>query len=78
MSKADLKTDIINRIKNLEDDSIIKQIQRLLDFEFEEGIYELSEEQTQRLMEAREEYSSGKILSEKEANSEIEKWLNSK
>lgn len=76
MSTADLKTDLINRIKNLEDDSIIEQIQRLLDFEFEEGIYELSEEQTQRIMEAREEYAAGKILSEKKANSEIEKWLN--
>ncbi|MEO6683246.1 MAG: hypothetical protein ABIN48_10550 [Ginsengibacter sp.] len=78
MSTADIKKDLINRINNLEDDSIIEQIQLLLDFEFEEGIYKLSEEQTQRIMEAREEYSEGKILSEKKANSEIEKWLNSK
>ena len=76
MATADLKTDLINRINNLEDDSIIEQIQRLLDFEFEESIYELSEEQTQRIMEAREEYSAGKILSEKKANSEIEIWMN--
>ncbi len=78
MSTADLKIDLINRITNLKDDSIIEQIQRMLDFEFEEGIYKLSEEQTQRIMEAREEYASGKTLSEKEANSEIKKWLDSK
>ena len=78
MATADLKTDLINRITNLEDDAFIEQIQRLLDFEFEEGIYKLSEKQSQRIMEAREEYSVGKILSEKNANSEIEKWLNSK
>ena len=78
MSTADLKTDLINRIINLKDDYIIDQIQRMLDFEFEDGVYKLSEEQTQRIMEAREEYASGKTLSEKEANSEIEKWLNSK
>ena len=78
MSTADLKIELINRITNLKDDSIIEQIQRMLDFEVEEGIYKLSEEQTQRIMEAREEYSAGKILSEKKANSEIEKWLNSK
>ena len=78
MSSTDLKIDLINRITNLKDDSIIEQIQRMLDFEVEEGIYKLSEKQTQRIMEAREEYSAGKILSEKEANSEIERWLDSK
>ena len=78
MSTADLKIELINRITNLKDDSLFEQIQRMLDFEVEEGIYKLSEEQTQRIMEAREEYSAGKILSEKKANSEIEKWLNSK
>ena len=68
MSTADLKIELINRIINLKDDSIIEHIQRMLDFEFEEGIYKLSEEQTQRILEAREEYSAGKILSEKKAN----------
>ena len=76
MSSTDLKIDLINRITNLKDDAIIEQIQQLLDFEFEDGVYKLSEEQTQRIMEAREEYSAGKILSEIKANSEIEIWMN--
>lgn len=76
MSSAELKLNIINQIANLKNIAVIEQIQRLLDFELQEDTYKLSEEQEQRVFEAREEYSKGKILSDKQANSEIDKWLN--
>lgn len=78
MSTAELKLDIINRITNLKDIYLIEQIQRLLDFELENATYSLSEEQEQRLSEAREEFSQGKVLSEVQANADIEKWLDEK
>ncbi|HMR17928.1 MAG TPA: hypothetical protein PKA53_01395 [Sphingobacterium sp.] len=78
MSTAELKIDIINRITNLKDAYLVEQIQRLLDFELEDIPYSLSKEQKQRINEAREEFSQGKVLSEAQANSDIEKWLDEK
>lgn len=74
MSTAELKLDIINRIANLKESYIIEEIQKLLDFELDKDVYQLSDEQRKRLIEAK----TDKILTEAEANSEIEKWLNEK
>ena len=74
MSTAELKSDIINRIKNLKDSNIIEEIKQLLDFELDNGIFKLSAAQKQRLIEA----ESDNVLSEEEANNDIEKWLNEK
>jgi len=74
MNTDELKLDIINRITNLKEAYIIEEIKKLLDFESEEGVYQLSDEQKKRLTEAK----TDKVLTEAEANSEIEKWLNEK
>ena len=74
MSTAELKSGIINRIKNLKDSNIIEEIKQLLDFELDNGIFKLSAAQKQRLIEA----ESDNVLSEEEANNDIEKWLNEK
>ncbi len=74
MSTAELKLDIINRITNLKEAHIIEEIKNLLDFELDKSVYHLSVEQRKRLTEAK----ADKILTETDANSEIEKWLNEK
>jgi len=74
MNTDELKLDIIKRITSLKESYIIEEIQKLLDFELDEGVYQLSEEQKNRLIEAK----SDKILTEEEANREIEEWLNEK
>ena len=58
--------------------NIIEQINNLLDFESESGIYTLTDEQIVRVEEAKDEYKNSSIISEKVANQEIEKWLNEK
>ncbi|MCI3936371.1 hypothetical protein MQX03_04120 [Chryseobacterium aahli] len=77
-SELQIKLDIINKITELKDVRIIKQLQRFLDFELDKEIYQLSEEQSSRIEEARKEYAQSKILTEEEANQEIEQWLNEK
>jgi hypothetical protein len=69
MGTAELKLDIINRIANLKETYIIEEIKRILDFE--EEAYKVNDEQRKRLAEAK----TDKVLTEAEANSEIEKWL---
>lgn len=76
MSTDKLKSSVINRIANLKESDVIEQIQRLLDFELEENAYQLSASQNQRISEAKQEYSNGAVLSEKQANADIGKWLN--
>lgn len=78
MSTAELKINIINRISNLEDDAVIEKIKRLLDFELENKIYQLSDDQLNRIQEAKNEYAKGKIVSNEQANKDIEQWLNEK
>lgn len=74
MSNAELKLDIINRIANLKELHIIEDIKKLLDFELEKKVYKVSDTQRRRLTEAK----SDKILTETEANTQIEEWLNEK
>lgn len=71
MSTAEVKLDIINRITNLKEAYIIDEIKRILDFELDEGAYRISPQQRKRLTEAR----TDKVLTDAEANSDIERWL---
>ena len=74
MSTAEIKLDLINKITNLKETRIIEEIQKFLGFELDEGIFEVSALQKERLAEAKNDI----ILSEDDANNEIEKWLQEK
>lgn len=74
MSTAELKLDIINRIANLKELYIIEEIKKLLDFELDDSVYQISDAQRKRLTEAK----TDKVLTESQANKEIEEWLNDK
>ncbi|MCB9202053.1 MAG: hypothetical protein H6604_03260 [Flavobacteriales bacterium] len=74
MSTAELKIDLINKITKIKEDWIIKEIKKLLEFETDTTIFSLSTKQKKRIIEAQNDNT----LTEKQANSEIEKWLNEK
>ena len=78
MNTEELKKLTIEKMSNLNDINIIEQINNLLDFESESGIYTLTDKQIVRVEEAKDEYKNSSIISEKVANQEIEKWLNEK
>lgn len=78
MSTAELKIDVISRIANIKESEIIEEIRNLLDFELSKEAYQLTPQQKQRVSEAKTEYLSGEILSEKQADDAIEQWLNEK
>ena len=75
MNTASLKIDLINKITQLKESYVIEEINRILDFESDKGIFKLTSKQKDRILEAQKEYKSGKILSEKEANKQIQEWL---
>ena len=78
MNTEEVKKLTIERMSKLNDINIIEQINNLLDFESESGIYTLTDKQIVRVEEAKDEYKKSSIISEKVANQEIEKWLNEK
>ena len=75
MTTANLKIDLINKITQLKESHVIDEINRILDFELEKGIFKLNSKQKTRILEGKEEYKAGKVLSEKEANKQIQEWL---
>lgn len=74
MRTAEVKLDIINRITNCKESYIIEEIKKLLDFELDESVYQINDQQRKRLTEAK----TDKVLTEADANNEIEKWLREK
>ena len=74
-SELQLKLDIISRITELKEVRVIKEIKKLLDFELEENLYELSTDQENRVAEARKEYKNGDYIANEVADNEIDQWL---
>ena len=78
MNTEELKKLTIEKMSKLNDVTTIEQINNLLDFESESGIYTLTDEQIIRVEEAKDECKNSSIINENVANQEIEKWLNEK
>lgn len=78
MNTSDLKADLINRISQLKEKTIMEEIQKLLDFELNKNEYILTESQKDRIAEAQVEYKNSAYLTEDKANQDIEEWLGEK
>jgi hypothetical protein len=75
MSTDELKISLISRITSLNDDSLLEDIQRLLEFEANEGVYKLSDIQRREVNEAKTDFIKGNYLSSDGADEEVKKWL---
>lgn len=75
METAELRKKLIAKINLTEDNEILESVMRLLNFENEEDVYNLSEAQNSAIEEAREDYRNGHFSTNDEVNAEIEKWL---
>ena len=78
MSTAELKIDLISRIANTEEPRIIEELSKLLDFELDNETYKLNPQQLQRVSEAKAEFLAGNVVSEQQADEEIDEWLSEK
>ncbi len=74
MSTADIKIDLINKILRIEEPKVIQKLQKLLDLELDTSVFQLTELQKQRLKLS----DNDNLLTEEEANQEIDLWLNEK
>lgn len=74
----DLKSTIIKKINAIQDEKYLEEIKRVLEIGFEEDVYQLNDEQIALLEEARIDIKEGKLLSNKDANEQIQEWLKRK
>ncbi|HIC8808597.1 TPA: hypothetical protein ACW71U_002562 [Elizabethkingia anophelis] len=74
MNTAELKIDIINKITNLKEVRIVEEIQKILDFELDQGVFQLSKPQNKRIIEAAQD----DYLTDEQANKDIDEWLQGK
>jgi len=77
MSTSELQNILIERIKSLEDDTLLKEMLALIDSEVDENeIYKLSPEQREAINEARLQVLNGQHYTNEEVDREINQWLN--
>ena len=75
MNTANLKIELINKITQIKETTVIKELQRLIDFELNEGVFKLTTAQKKRISNAKQEIKQKKYLTELSANKEISEWL---
>ena len=78
MGTVELRNIISQKLLGIEDVNILQKIINVIDSQYQEQTYILSDEQKFRIEEARKEYSKGNSISEKDVEMEINQWLNAK
>lgn len=67
---------LIEKIKLIKDQNVLEEIYRFLAVGFDDSIYLTNEAQKQSVAEGRIEIEKGKGISAKNADNEIDQWLN--
>lgn len=71
-----LKEKLINKIKQTDDSALLEEASALFEMQEPETIYNVNEEQEIAIEEAREQIRNMQTLSNDDANSEADKWVN--
>ena len=76
MKNIDLKSKLLEEIKNSEDYQVLEEVYKLLNLESEIfEVFKFSERQEKSILKAKQQIKNGDFLTEEEANKEIDKWL---
>jgi hypothetical protein len=76
MTVKELKKKLIRKIDQSEDSELLEEMYRLIaNEESDSSIYELSEEQIRAVEEGQLQYKNGQFLTDKQADKDIEEWL---
>jgi hypothetical protein len=75
MTTAGIKEKLIGKIRKIENKDLLEEIMRLLEIETEDTIYETTADQKKAIQEARGQYEKGDFKTKKDADNEIDQWL---
>lgn len=76
MSPTDLKEQLISKIQETEDKTLLEELSVLFELQEPDTVYELNEEQKKNIKTAQEQIKSNQFLTNDEANKDIDEWLN--
>jgi predicted transcriptional regulator len=76
MSTLELKLEIFDKLKSVEDESLLKKIMTLLKTVDQKEIYHLTEYELDMVKEAEEDIKHGRLYTNEEVIAEENKWLN--
>ena len=72
----ELKKRLIDKIQKSENNYLLEEAYRLLELETQDiEVYKLNDEQKSAVAEAREQIKNGQVLTDEQANQEIDSWL---
>ena len=76
MTTLEIKNRLIKRIKSTENQDILQEIYRLLDFDQDDlAPLQLTKEQRIAVSKGQQDINKGKQLTDRIANSQIDRWL---
>ena len=76
MTTLEIKNRLIKRIKSTENQDILQEIYRLLDFDQDDlEPLQLTKEQRIAVSKGQQDINKGKQLTDRIANSQIDRWL---
>lgn len=73
--EAKYKARLIERINLIKNRDVLDELNRLLDVDIEESIFQTSEEQKKEIETARAQISAGQGIPSNLADKEIDEWL---
>jgi len=74
MSTVELRKKVFEKLETV-DDYLLKEILTLIEFETEDGLFKLSDNQKSAVDESRQQIKKGNTFTNEEVDKEINEWL---
>ncbi|HET7115367.1 MAG TPA: hypothetical protein VFI29_02690 [Hanamia sp.] len=76
MSTIELRNKVIDKIRKIENEDLLNEVNRLIEIETSDiEVYKFSSEQKAAIEEAENQIKNGEFLTDEEATKDIEEWL---
>lgn len=76
MSTIELRNIVIDKIRKIENEDLLNEVNRLIEIETSDiEVYKFSDEQKAAIAEAQIQFKNGEFLTNEEAAKEINEWL---
>lgn len=76
MTTKDLRDQVINKVSELEDESLLNDLIRLIDDSTDDEIYRVSDNHKKAINTAINQIEKGDYLTDEQSNKQIGEWLN--
>jgi predicted transcriptional regulator len=78
MTTTSIRSNIINKISQIDDKAFLQAINSIIENKAESGIYKLSKQQLDEINKSEKEIAKGKFVSNESLNKEVSQWLTEK